>query len=68
MEQTFITPEVEERLKGLKKDFKATDKGFERKRIVADENNLQDIQKKFPDAKVGDKFEIRGETIVQVLN
>tara|TARA_R100000654_G_scaffold22742_2_gene45019 strand:- start:162 stop:1307 length:1146 start_codon:yes stop_codon:yes gene_type:complete len=68
MEQTFITPEVEERLKGLKKDFKATDKGFERKRIVADENNLQDIQKKFPDAKVGDKFEIRGETLVQVLN
>tara|TARA_R100001129_G_scaffold143704_3_gene104832 strand:- start:650 stop:1795 length:1146 start_codon:yes stop_codon:yes gene_type:complete len=67
-ETSFITPEVEERLKGLTKGFKSTDKGFQRQRITASEKNIDKIREKFEDAKIGDVFEIRGDTFVQVLN
>ena len=67
-ETSFITPEVEERLKGLTKGFKSTDKGFQRQRITADEKNLSTIQEKFPDAKVGEVYEVRGDTLVKVVN
>ena len=67
-ETSFITPEVEERLKGLTKGFKSADKSFERNRITANENNINTIREKFPDAKVGETYEIRGDTLVKVVN
>ena len=62
-----LTQEIKSRLEGLiPAGSKA--KEFERQQIIANENNINTIRKKFPDAKIGEKYEIRGDTFVKVVN
>ena len=62
-----LTQEIKSRLEGLiPAGSKA--KEFQRQQIIANENNINTIRKKFPDAKIGEKYEIRGDTFVKVVN
>lgn len=58
---TLLSPEIENRLRGLTDTTSASSSKFDRKIITANESNIDRIQKLFPnrEIKIGDKFEYR---------